>query len=237
MNAQQLSNRLMRVAHHVPAGAVVADIGSDHAYLPCYLVLNGIAEKAIAGEVVQGPYDSARNQVIQEQLTGQIEVRLASGLGAVQPQDGVTVVTIAGMGGPLIRTILEQGKERLAGVERLVLQPNVHARSIREWAVENGWSIVNEEILKENEKIYEILILEQTDKTKELSPEELLMGPVLMKEFSAVFQEKWTKECAQWKKIISSMESAEETPELAEKKQELSGKVKLVEEVLKNENS
>ena len=237
MNAQQLSNRLKRVADHVPEGSIVADIGSDHAYLPCYLVLNGIARKAIAGEVVQGPYDSARNQVMQEQLTEQIHVRLASGLDAVRPEDGVTAVTIAGMGGPLIRSILEQGKERLGGVKRLVLQPNVHARSIREWAAANAWSIVDEEILKENDKIYEIIVLEQTGKAEALSPAELLMGPVLLKEQSDAFKEKWTKESAQWKKIVSSMDTAEETPELTDKKQELLQKIKLVEEVLNNENS
>src|SRR5690606_38515575 len=89
-----------------------------------------------------------------------IEVRLANGLAAIETADGVTAVAIAGMGGPLIASILEDGKEKLVGVKRLVLQPNVHAKAIREWAAANGWSIIDEEILKENDKIYEILVLE-----------------------------------------------------------------------------
>ncbi|TWT26172.1 tRNA (adenine(22)-N(1))-methyltransferase TrmK [Planomicrobium sp. CPCC 101110] len=237
MNAQQLSTRLMRVAAHVPEGSVVADIGSDHAYLPCYLVLNKKAQRAVAGEVVKGPYESARSQVRQEQLEDRIEVRLASGLDAVYAEDGVTAVTIAGIGGPLIRSILEAGAERLKGVERLVLQPNVHAKAIREWAEANSWTLSEEEILKENDKIYEILVLEPSEKPVRFSPSELLMGPELIKQFSGVFQEKWDRECAQWKRIVQAMESTVETAEIIGKKQELLEKIKLVEEVLHGEGT
>lgn len=237
MNAQQLSHRLTRVAYHVPKGAVVADIGSDHAYLPCYLVLNGVADKAVAGEVVKGPFESARKQVQQEGLTGQIDVRLASGLDAIQPEDGINAVTIAGMGGPLICSILEQGKERLDGVERLILQPNVHAKSIRDWAAANDWVITEEEILKENEKIYEILVLEKTLSPVLLTQQQLLMGPELMKQKTEIFREKWICESEQWKNIVASMEATAQTMEIIGKKQELIEKIQLVEEVLQRENS
>lgn len=237
MNAQQLSHRLTRVAHHVPKGAVVADIGSDHAYLPCYLVLNGVADKAVAGEVVKGPFESARKQVQQEGLTGQIDVRLASGLDAIHPEDGITAVTIAGMGGSLICSILEQGKERLDGVERLILQPNVHAKSIRDWAAANDWVIIEEEILKENEKIYEILVLEKALSPVLLTKQQLLMGPELLKQKTEIFREKWIRESEQWKNIVASMEATAQTMEIIEKKQELIEKIQLVEEVLQRENS
>lgn len=237
MNAQQLSERLTRVAEHVPQGAVVADIGSDHAYLPCYLVLNGVVDKAVAGEVVKGPYESAQQQVRQEGLTEQIQVRLASGLEAIHVEDRITAVTIAGMGGPLICSILEQGKEKLAEVERLILQPNVHAKSIRDWAAANNWTIIEEEIIKENEKIYEILVLEKTASPVLWTPQQLLMGPELLKDQTPIFREKWTRESDQWKKIVASMESTAQTEEIIEKKQELVEKIQLVEEVLRRENS
>ncbi|WP_372869021.1 tRNA (adenine(22)-N(1))-methyltransferase [Planomicrobium okeanokoites] len=237
MNAQQLSERLKRVAAYVPKNAVLADIGSDHAYLPCYLALKGDIEKGIAGEVVKGPFESARNQVRQEGLSDVIEVRLANGLAAVESVDGVTAVTIAGMGGPLIASILEDGKEKLSGVERLILQPNVHAKSIREWAASNGWSIIDEEILKENDKIYEILVLEPVSSHVSYSEQELLMGPFLMKEKSAVFMEKWDRESSQWKRILLAMESTEQTVEILAKKQELIHKIQLTEEVLHGENT
>lgn len=237
MNAQQLSMRLTRVASHVPTGATVADIGSDHAYLPCYLVSQGLAERAVAGEVVKGPYESAKKQVKQEQLEDKIEVRLASGLEAIHPEDGITAITIAGMGGPLIVSILDQGLEKLAGVSRLILQPNVHSKAIREWAQTHQWAIVEEEIIKENNKIYEILVLERSSQPVAYTPAQLLMGPVLMNQQTEAFQEKWQRESAQWTNIIASIESTEQTLEIVDKKNELVQKIKLVEEVLNGENS
>lgn len=237
MNAQQLSERLKRVAAYVPPNAILADIGSDHAYLPCYLALKGNIQKGIAGEVVKGPYESARKQVQQEGLGKIIEVRLANGLAAVDLTDNVTAVTIAGMGGPLIASILDEGKEKLAGVERLILQPNVHAKAIREWGAENGWKITEEEILKENDKIYEILVLEPSSSPVSYTEQELLMGPFLIKAKSPVFIEKWDRETSQWKRILLSMESTEQTVEILAKKQELINKIQLTEEVLHGENT
>lgn len=237
MNAQQLSERLKRVAAYVPDHAILADIGSDHAYLPCYLALKGNLQKGIAGEVVKGPYESAMKQVQQEGLGNIIEVRLANGLAAIELTDKVTAVTIAGMGGPLIASILDEGKEKLAGVERLILQPNVHAKVIREWAAANGWKITEEEILKENDKIYEILVLEPSSSPVSYSEQELLMGPFLIKEKPPVFIEKWHRETSQWKRILRSMESTEQTVEILTKKQELINKIQLTEEVLHGENT
>src|SRR5690606_28479720 len=107
MNAQKLSKRLETVASFVPTGAIVADIGSDHAYLPCYLVHQNIVNKAVAGEVVKGPYESALRQVKLEGLEDKVIVRLADGLQAIEDNDQVDTITIAGMGGPLIVSILE----------------------------------------------------------------------------------------------------------------------------------
>ncbi|MFP8782269.1 tRNA (adenine(22)-N(1))-methyltransferase [Planococcus plakortidis] len=236
MNAQQLSVRLMKVAEHVQPGAVVADIGSDHAYLPCYLLHNGSASRAVAGEIVKGPYESAKKQVREEGLEGKITVRLAPGLEAVEPEDGITAVTIAGMGGSLIASILEEGKSRLTGVERLILQPNVHAQAIRLWAVQNGWRIVAEDILKEKDKIYEILVLEPTAEEVQLDAKQLLFGPKLLQDQNDIFKEKWKREATQWKAIAERLENTEETEDIRTKKEQLLEKIALMEEVFADEN-
>ncbi|MGE7090838.1 tRNA (adenine(22)-N(1))-methyltransferase [Lysinibacillus sp. NPDC048646] len=230
MNAQKLSKRLETVAKFVPTGAVVADIGSDHAYLPCYLIHKGIASYAVAGEVVKGPFESAVGQVQKEDLTEKITVRLADGLAAVEAADHVDTITIAGMGGPLIVSILEKHPNSLHGVTRLILQPNIHAKVIREWALANNWAILDEEILEEDDKIYEILVLQRGP--MELSAAEFLFGPKLMLRKSPAFIKKWMREKENWQRVLQSIEEAEQTPEIEVKRAELIGQLKLVEGVL-----
>jgi tRNA (adenine22-N1)-methyltransferase len=216
----RLSKRLQAVAAHVEQGAIVADIGSDHAYLPTYLIQKEVIQKAVAGEVVVGPYETAKKSVYRYGVSGKITVRLADGLFAIEENDGVDTVTIAGMGGSLIATILEQGKDRLHHVKRLIVQPNLHAKAIRKWAVANNWALVKEQILKEDGKIDEILVLEKGIATyNEL---ELLAGPFLLAEKNDVFREKWEDEISQWIQVLKSLENAVETPELINKKEQLS---------------
>jgi tRNA (adenine22-N1)-methyltransferase len=234
LNSDKLSNRLETVAKYVPKGARLADIGSDHAYLPCYLAKRGHIESAIAGEVVLGPFQSAENQVLSEGLSQIISVRLGDGLEVVQENE-VDCITIAGMGGALIASILEKGKEKLSTVERLVLQPNISASSIRKWFLENGWELKAEEIIEEDEKIYEVLVGEKGDPKKPYGTGiemGLLFGPFLAERKEAVFRKKWTFEKQNWERIYEQLENAVQSPETIEKRQDLLNKIKLVEEVL-----
>ncbi|HFI0562468.1 TPA: tRNA (adenine(22)-N(1))-methyltransferase TrmK [Streptococcus suis] len=188
----KLSRRLEAVASYVPQGARLADVGSDHAYLPLFLVEQGRIEFAVAGEVVQGPYQSALQNVEQADQSGKISVRLANGLAAVELADHITTVTIAGMGGRLIAEILEAGKDKLVSVERLVLQPNNREDDVRRWLVAHDFQLVAEEILEENDKIYEILVAEKGN--VDLTADQLRFGLCLLEEQSATFQKKWLKE-------------------------------------------
>ena len=226
----KLSKRLLSVASHISEGAVVADIGSDHAYLPTYLVQKGIIQKGVAGEVVIGPYETAKKSVYRHGVNDRITVRLADGLFAIEENDGIDTVTIAGMGGSLIATILEQGRDRLQHVNRLIVQPNLHAMAIREWAVSNNWKLVNEEILKEDGKIYEILVLEKGRISYD--DVELLVGPFLLVEKNNVFREKWEDEINQMIQIQKSIENAFETPELVKKKEQLTHIITTLRKVL-----
>lgn len=140
MNHEKLSLRLQRVAVHIPKESILADIGSDHAYLPCYAVIHNLCSKAIAGEVVEGPYQSAVKQVRETGLEAKIDVRKGDGLDVLE-KDEATSITIAGMGGTLITSILEKGKDKLAKVERLILQPNVGSQNVRTWLMDNGWEL------------------------------------------------------------------------------------------------
>ena len=216
-----ISKRLELVASFVPQGAVLLDVGSDHAYLPIELVKRGQIKSAIAGEVVEGPYQSAVKNVEAHGLKEKIQVRLANGLAAFEEADQVSVITIAGMGGRLIATILKEGLEKLANVERLILQPNNREDELRIWLQDHGFLIVAESILEEAGKFYEILVVESGQ--MKLSASDVRFGPFLSKEVSPVFVQKWQKEAVKLEFALGQIpeKNLEEHQVLADKIQAL----------------
>ena len=192
MNQHTLSMRLERVAAHMPAGARLADIGSDHGYLPVALMRRGLIAAAVAGEVALTPFHAAQRTVRDNGLEKQITVRRANGLEAIEPQDDITAISLCGMGGETIRDILENGKARLSGQERLILQPNGGEQPLRQWLMENSYRIVSEELLSENSFYYEIIVAERAGPVV-YSAEELYFGPLQMQARSPVFLSKWQR--------------------------------------------
>ncbi|WP_207867978.1 tRNA (adenine(22)-N(1))-methyltransferase TrmK [Pseudomonas sp. 58(2021)] len=190
MNEQTLSMRLERVSAHVPAGARLADIGSDHGYLPVALMRRGAIEAAVAGEMALTPFRSAERTVRENDLSQKITVRLADGLTAIEPQDAITAISICGMGGETIRDILEAGKVRLSGHERLILQPNGGEQPLRQWLMDNDYRILCEEVLRENRFDYEIIVAERGDPVT-YTEEELYFGPHQLQARSPAFVTKW----------------------------------------------
>ncbi|ATH92425.1 SAM-dependent methyltransferase [Bacillus glycinifermentans] len=235
VNEMKLSKRLQTVAEYIPKGAVMADIGSDHAYLPCYCVLNDLASAAIAGEITDGPFLSAKQQVEKLNLSSLISVRKGDGLEVIQKGE-VNAIAVAGMGGSLIAHILESGKEKLTGRERLILQPNIHAYHIREWLHKEGYALISEDILEEDGKYYEILAAEIGDKDaayEGISFEAgVLVGPFLAKEKSAVFIKKWSQELEHLKNIHQQIKGAAPSMENQQKLDELSERIEILKEVL-----
>lgn len=184
--------RLERVAAHVPAGARLADIGSDHGYLPVALMRRGSIVAAVAGEVALTPFRSAERTVRENDLDQLITVRMADGLAAIQPEDGITAISICGMGGETIRDILDSGKAHLSGDERLVLQPNGGEQPLRQWLMDNGYCILSEEVLRENRFDYEVIVAERAGPVT-YTAEELYFGPLQMKARSPAFLLKWRR--------------------------------------------
>ena len=220
-----ISKRLELVASFVPQGAILLDVGSDHAYLPIELVERGQIEGAIAGEVVEGPYQSAVKNVEAHGLKEKIQVRLANGLAAFEEGDQVSVITIAGMGGRLIARILEEDLEKLGNVQRLILQPNNREDDLRIWLQDNGFQIVAESILEEAGKFYEILVVEAGQ--MKLSASDVRFGPFLSKEVSPVFVQKWQKEAAKLEFALGQIPEKN-----LEERQVLVDKIQAIKEVL-----
>ncbi|MEJ8547994.1 tRNA (adenine(22)-N(1))-methyltransferase [Brevibacillus borstelensis] len=210
MTTWMISRRLQTIARFCPKGARVADIGSDHALLASYLIREGIASFVVAGELNEGPYQAALKQIHTIQAQDKVSVRKGDGLSVVS-QGEVDVVCIAGMGGQLIVSILSAGADKLQGVSRLILQPNVGEEHVRRWLMENDWQLSAETILEEDGIIYEVLAADRGDgmapyQNKDRLPAELLrIGPFLWEEKSPVLARKWMSEREKWTKVLEQL--------------------------------
>ncbi|ERL66716.1 tRNA (adenine(22)-N(1))-methyltransferase [Schleiferilactobacillus shenzhenensis] len=207
--ATLLSTRLATVARFIPQGAVVADIGTDHAYLPIYLIHEGVSPRVIASDVVAGPVASATRNVKEAQVTNQVSVRRGDGLTTITPDDGVTCVVIAGMGGALITTILDAGQDHLQHTERLILQPNVGSDRVRTWLADHRYRIAAEQILNEDGHVYEIIVADPVAAPVPLSTADILLGPHLRQEKNTVWRAYWQDRQAHNQTLLADLHQAQ----------------------------
>ncbi|HHW55047.1 MAG: class I SAM-dependent methyltransferase [bacterium] len=154
-----LSPRLQKVASLVPPGSIVADIGSDHAFLPVYLVEEGICPRVIAGEINEKPYLLASSQVEKRGLADHIQVRWGDGLQVLAPGEA-DVVVLAGMGGRTIKKILCDTPEVTETIRRFILQPMTEAGELRLWLSRHYFKISAEVLVEEKGRIYEVIVAE-----------------------------------------------------------------------------
>ncbi len=150
---QSLSERLSAVAFLVKKGSIVADIGTDHGYIPVYLVKNNIAQRALASDVNKGPLSSCRRLVEEENLGDKIKVILSDGLDNIPSEEYDTLI-IAGMGGELICTILSKAGNLKD--KHIIVNPMTHPELVREYLYSNGFKIDNDLIVKESKHYYSV---------------------------------------------------------------------------------
>jgi len=153
MNVFKLSERLQNVAALIKKGNIVADIGTDHAYLPIHIVNSGISDRVIAMDVRKGPLEKAKQNVSDYKTAGNISIRLSDGLDLLCPMEAETI-TICGMGGRLIKSILESGKDKYNSQTQLILSPQSELREFRQYLYSFGYSVQKEVILKEDSQFY-----------------------------------------------------------------------------------
>lgn len=156
----KLGSRLAALAAFVPKGTRVADIGTDHAYLPIELVQQNIAISAIAGDVHIGPYQAAKDNIAGLGLNNKVSVRFGDGFSVLSPGEVDTVV-IAGMGGTTIIEILNSNPEVTSSLSRLILQPMVATAAVRRWLSTNNWRIIDEALVQDDGRLYEIVVAVQ----------------------------------------------------------------------------
>ncbi len=158
MDTLKLTPRLQCVADCIKKCRLLADIGTDHAYIPIYAVEKGIADSAIACDVVKGPLKIATDNIKSHGLEEKITPILADGLKSA---DNADVIVIAGMGGKLICTILENSTEIAKKADYMIIQPMTCSYELRKFLHENGFSITEEKLAKEEDKIYNIMVVKK----------------------------------------------------------------------------
>ncbi|MBQ6877518.1 MAG: SAM-dependent methyltransferase [Oscillospiraceae bacterium] len=153
---EKLDLRLSAAADFVKEGTVAVDVGTDHGYLICYLVNEGICTRGFATDINKKPLESARALIKEMDLEEEIETVLTDGLKGL-PEDEIDEVLICGMGGETIIGILEDADWVKSEKVHLVLQPMSRADMLRRWLCENGWDIDEEKAVEVEKHLYTVI--------------------------------------------------------------------------------
>ncbi len=203
------------VASLVPVCDTVADIGTDHGYLPIYLVKSGICKKAVAADVNEGPINAARKNISLMRMGDKIETRLSDGLKNI---DFADCVTISGMGGELMATILAGRKDNMT---RFVLQPQRSYDVLRRYLAENGFEIKKEAVCRENDKMYSAFYAEYTKNVYEITKKDALIGKKELFDDVKMYEEYVSYRRKEVEKVLGQMETAGVTGEKYDEMKEL----------------
>lgn len=161
-----LSLRLKCICDMVDKCNLVADIGTDHGYIPIYLVKNHKCMKAIASDINEGPIQKARLNVSMEGLQQKVECRLGSGLNTIYKGEAQGII-IAGMGGNLIRDIIDENIDVFKSAEFCILQPVQNPEVVRKYIYQNGFKIIDENLCIDENIFYEIIKVKYSDIVEE----------------------------------------------------------------------
>lgn len=202
----KLTDRLLKIASLVSDGKKIADIGTDHGYIPVYLLKEGKVPFAVLADVNKGPLDNAHKEVIQNNLLDKVDLRLGSGIEILEIGE-VEEVIIAGMGGILISELLEAKKEVAHNVEKLILQPMQAQEELRYYLLNNGYEILEEVLVREDFRIYEIIIAKYTGKNTIIEDEIYYeVGIKLLENKDSLFNDFIEKKIKTYSSIVNKLE-------------------------------
>lgn len=225
----KLSDRLKAIANLVPKNSIVADIGTDHGHLPAYLIKNNISKKVIGTDISKGSLEKIIEFVSELGLEKKIDTRLGDGLETIKPYEVDTVV-IAGMGGLLIKEILEKDKIQRDSINNFILQPMVASKELREYLVDNNFKIIKEDLVKEENKYYEIIYAIR-DKSYVIKDIYLEISPLLIDMKHSLVKEFVEYKIKASKEIIEQIENAN-TDKSKERYDQLNNLINQYKEVL-----
>ncbi|ELC8423512.1 SAM-dependent methyltransferase [Clostridium perfringens] len=221
----ELSKRLKRIAEHVDKCESVADIGTDHGYIPIYLVKEGICEKAIASDINKGPIEKAKVNVAFEGVSNKIKCLLGPGLNPLKVGE-VNGVILAGMGGNLTRDILLADMEKVKKYDFIILQPAQNPEVLREFLYKNDYEIIDEDLIKDEGRFYELFKVKYNKNSEKLVFEDELeyeVSPLLREKNHPLFKEFIEEKINRCETILSFIK--EDTEAAKKRKSDLEEKI------------
>lgn len=223
-----LSKRMDAIAQLITPGYRVADVGTDHAYIPIYQVLSGKSPSAIAMDLRKGPLERAREHIIQFGLKEQIQTRLSDGVEALLPEEADAIV-VAGMGGELIVRILSKGENVCKAVRELILQPQSELAGVRRFLRKNGYVIVEEDMVFEDGKYYPMMRVTPNGLRNEQADGEALLldlyGPVLLEQGHPVLVQFLQYQKAQLEELLHALSLQPSSDKITGRIQEIEEKL------------
>lgn len=232
----ELSKRLQAVADLVTPGYTIADVGTDHAYIPIYLVEKGIVQRAVAMDINEGPLDRATEHIKENKLENQIQTRLSNGLQHLQKGEVDTVI-LAGMGGNLMINILNEDFNKTNSLKECILQPQSEVFKVRTFLLEKGFLFIEENMVLDDGKYYPMMKVIPPEKIEEIKPVfwseiEIHYGKLLLEEKNPILKQFLERESGIRKDILSKLEQVEGI-HISERKAELNQELFRIEEGLK----
>lgn len=212
----ELGIRLKKIASMVEKCERTADIGTDHAYIPIYLIRNGICSYAVASDINRGPVEKAKKNILMEGLEDKIECRLGGGLTTINPRE-VQGAVIAGMGGNLIRDIIEESPEVFKKLDYCILQPVQNPEILREYIYKKGYTILDEELCVEDGKFYEIIKIQYGNAPDTIDPIFYEIGENLINKNHPLINEYIIYKLEKYSKIYDSIDEISLNAELRKK--------------------
>lgn len=222
----ELSKRLNLIVDYIENCDTLVDIGTDHGYIPIYAVKNGICKNAIASDINRDPLDKAKLNSIFESVDENIDTRLGSGLETIKSGEA-QVAIIAGMGGNLIRDILEADKDKVKSLDYLILQPAQNPEVLREYLYTNGYEVIAEDLCIDEEKYYELFKVRAKDgEVTELDSIYYEISPKLLRDKHPLMGEYIKSKKQKYEKILNLIE--DDTESALKRKKELEERISIL---------
>lgn len=227
----ELSKRLNWILNIMDKCDVIMDVGTDHGYIAIELIKRNLADKVIASDINKDPLNKAKLNVSLEGLSNKIELRLGGGLTPVKENE-VNGVLIAGMGGNLIRDILENDIKKVKNMDYLVLQPAQNPEVLREYLYISDYEIIDEDVCFDEGKYYEVFKVKyKENNSTKLENIFYEVSPILLNKKSDVFKDYLYEKIDKYKKVKSFIK--DNTEHALSRKKELDSKIEIIENLLK----